>query len=330
VVRPSGTPVVRAQGTPLFRPPLYPLLIQAGTSRCSPSEFTIHHSAFFLTPDTCSWPSSLQPNPVEAVPPRHIGEDNFVTGFQSFHNLNGADRGAAQRDGDAHGFLATIRELKEGDLAARLPHRRAADIEHIAQPLDGDCPSTLRSGTAPGGSESSSFTSTVRVPLSTDGSIRTTCPAISPLWVSMLAFWPSCISFAWVSAILSCALRCAGWATLARMVPAATRCPPLRALPAARLPPRPARGGNQAGCALGCKAREAVRFWPAGQQAAPLWSRRAPSLARFQSGCAWRRRRPWRPKASDSVQTEARASPAPRPSQRSDGLVDNPTVPWRP
>ena len=86
-------------------------------------------------------------------------------------------------------------------------------------------PSTLRSGRAPCGSGPSSATSTVTVPFTTAGSIRITCPAITPLCVSTEAFCPMVMSFACVSAILSCAFKCVGCATRASTVPCVTFCP---------------------------------------------------------------------------------------------------------
>ena len=48
-------------------------------------------------------------------------------------------------------------------------------------------PSTVRSGRAPRGNSPSSATSTVTVPFSTAGSMRVTCPGMTPLRVSMAA-----------------------------------------------------------------------------------------------------------------------------------------------
>ena len=132
------------------------------------------------------------------------------------------DRAAAELDLDAR-RLAVGLQLEQADGALLLTERRPADGRTSAQPLELDrC--RRRSGRAarPSAARPSIVTSTVTVPFCTDGSMRTTLPATTPLRVSIEAGCPIWMSLACVSAIFSSALRREGSATRARLVPGAT------------------------------------------------------------------------------------------------------------
>ncbi len=91
----------------------------------------------------------------------------------------------------------------------------------------------------------------------TDGSMRATRPATTPLRVSTSAFWPSWMSLACVSAILISAFSAAGW----RRAPDSCPARPvgrLRPAPAAASLSRPARTFSSSFCC--CVRREGPRL----------------------------------------------------------------------
>src|SRR5947199_1241427 len=80
----------------------------------------------------------VQSDLLEAILRRGVRQDHLVAGLQSLDDLDGVDRHAADLDGSPGRGLAILVELEQLDLAVRRPEARAADEEHVLQPLDLD------------------------------------------------------------------------------------------------------------------------------------------------------------------------------------------------
>src|SRR5580698_1862879 len=80
----------------------------------------------------------LQPNAIDVVPLRHIGQDDFVADVQARQNFHGVDRVAAQLDVDALGVGIVRHDFEEADRRIGLTVHRPADIQNVFQVLEGD------------------------------------------------------------------------------------------------------------------------------------------------------------------------------------------------
>src|ERR1700733_4450614 len=80
----------------------------------------------------------LQPNAIDVVPLRHIGQDDFVADVQARQNLDGVDRVAAQLDVDALGVGIVRHDFEEADRRIGLTVHRPADVQNVFQVLEGD------------------------------------------------------------------------------------------------------------------------------------------------------------------------------------------------
>src|SRR5690242_13042820 len=77
----------------------------------------------------------FEPDTIEVVPLRHVGENHFVPDLQAFADFNGVHRAASEYDVHPHSFRSIIHELEDSYLAVRLAIDGPTHVKHIFQVL---------------------------------------------------------------------------------------------------------------------------------------------------------------------------------------------------